>query len=61
MGQDAKHSLFTDAQKLWTLDALLQDEEVATAMTGGNGGKGSVLSWWTSISAVPCYDPQETS
>lgn len=61
MGQEAKHSLFTDAQKLWTLDALLQDEEVATAMTGGNGRKGSVLSWWTSIFAVPLYDPQETS
>lgn len=52
MGADAKHNLFFDAQKLWTLDAMLQEEEVEIEQGKANQGQSAALVGWKSMSTM---------
>ena len=52
MGADGKYYLFADAQKLWTLDALLQEEEGERVQRQVTSGRSEVLLQWKSTSAI---------
>lgn len=55
MGRSAKHYLFTDAQKIWTLDALLSEEEAENLLKEEDEQEETVLAQWKSKFRMPSY------